>query len=585
MNDSRDFSWLDPVRTGLTGGTIAILVALVGMVGKFSERPIIEDVISLGQLLFLGITFLVAYNAVQHAVQTMPTQRSTWIISGVIAGTLSALMLALLVIIGGQVNLRSIFINASPQLYRVLTFEQPTASGIPLLLAMGAALGALAGLSFFLPPLIKRAVIWGVSMVLLLGMLGDQLLLILSNNDADDVLKGWLLASKGLTVSGTLITFLVAAGLNLLWNAQEKSVRQALDRRPAEQKRWLRWGLWLLLALLVIQLPAILGPYHSEVLNQVGIFLLLGLGLNIVVGFAGMLDLGYVAFYAIGAYTVGVLTSAERIGTFNFWAALPIAIILAVAAGVMLGIPVLRMRGDYLAIVTLGFGEIIQRLVLSDWLRPWLGGAQGVAAIPPIVIPFINLTKPDTPLFYLLSVSGPNKPQRLFYFILVACLLAAFIASRLKDSRLGRAWMAIREDEDVAEAMGIHLVSTKLMAFAVGAGLSGLSGVLFGAKIGSIYPNSFGLLISINILALIIVGGMGSIPGVLVGALALVGLPELLREFAEFRLLVYGAVLVFMMLNRPEGLIPDEAHKRELHDPMPDTLPDGEPEVVPIIST
>jgi branched-chain amino acid transport system permease protein len=206
------------------------------------------------------------------------------------------------------------------------------------------------------------------------------------------------------------------------------------------------------------------------------------------------------------------------------------------------------MRGDYLAIATLGFGEIIRILVLSDFLRPWLGGAQGAGGIP----------KPSI-LGYQFST-----PQQIYYLILAGCILVVFISLRLKESRLGRAWMAIREDEDVAQAMGINLVATKLLAFATGAGFSALSGAIFASKLGSVYPHSFSVFISIFVICLIIVGGMGSIPGVIVGAAALVGLPELLREFAEYRMLVYGAALVAMMILRPEGLWPEAKHKIEL---------------------
>jgi branched-chain amino acid transport system permease protein len=206
------------------------------------------------------------------------------------------------------------------------------------------------------------------------------------------------------------------------------------------------------------------------------------------------------------------------------------------------------MRGDYLAIATLGFGEIIRILVLSDFLRPWLGGAQGVGKIPKASIGSLEFA----------------TPQEIYYLILGGCFLVGFISWRLRDSRLGRAWMAVREDEDVAQAMGVNLVATKLLAFATGAGFSALSGAIFASKLGSVYPHSFNVMISINILCVIIVGGMGSIPGVVVGAMALVGLPELLREFAEYRLLVYGAVLVAMMLLRPEGLWPEAVRRREL---------------------
>jgi branched-chain amino acid transport system permease protein len=275
--------------------------------------------------------------------------------------------------------------------------------------------------------------------------------------------------------------------------------------------------------------------------------------LNIVVGFAGLLDLGYVAFFAIGAYVVGVFTTtggelALDLG-WSFWLILPLAIGAAFLAGVLLGVPVLHIRGDYLAIVTLGFGEIIRILALSDFLKPYIGGSQGIVQIGQGVIGETTLDTPET----------------LYYLVLVACLVGTFIAIRLKDSRMGRTWMAMREDEDVAEAMGINLVKTKLLAFATGAAFSGLAGAIFASRLGTVYPNSFDLLKSINALALIIVGGLGSIPGVIIGSLALVGLPELLREFTEYRQLVFGAVLVLMMLLRPEGLWPEEARRRELH--------------------
>jgi branched-chain amino acid transport system permease protein len=319
-------------------------------------------------------------------------------------------------------------------------------------------------------------------------------------------------------------------------------------------------GIGLLLLFAVIwQLPGFVGIYLSEVANNVGLYILMGLGLNIVVGFAGLLDLGYVAFFAIGAYVMGFATSSA-VGTnsgqiafslgLDFWTALPLSVLAATFAGVLLGIPVLKIRGDYLAIVTLGFGEIIRILALSDVFKPNLGGSQGIVAVAPIMIGETNY----------------SQPTELFHIILIGCLLVGFVAWRLRDSRVGRAWKAVREDEDVAAAMGITLVPTKLLAFAAGAAFSGLAGAIFAAKLSSIYPHSFNLLVSINILALVIIGGMGSIPGVLVGALALVGLPELLREFAEYRLLVFGAALVLMMLYKPEGLWPEETHRRELHE-------------------
>jgi branched-chain amino acid transport system permease protein len=273
------------------------------------------------------------------------------------------------------------------------------------------------------------------------------------------------------------------------------------------------------------------------------------------------LDLGYVAFFAIGAYTMGVLTSEGALGMgLSFWVALPICVGASVLAGILLGIPVLGMRGDYLAIVTMGFGEIVRILALSDFLKPVIGGAQGILQIP----------KPQIGGFTFV------QPGEFYYLIVMGCLLAAFVSWRLRDARLGRQWMAMREDEDVAQAVGIPLVKTKLLAFGIGAAFAGLSGAIFASRIGSIFPHSFALLVSINVLCLILVGGLASLPGVVVGAFALVGLPELLREFAQYRMLIYGALLVVMMITRPEGFWPSEVRKRELRTDLEEPSPSAE---------
>jgi branched-chain amino acid transport system permease protein len=358
-----------------------------------------------------------------------------------------------------------------------------------------------------------------------------------------------MFAGSGLTPLGA--TFLLALIGGLTYWRYSRSLQVHVSKQSPKQQQWIRWGTLAILGLIMILLPRILGIFFSDILDNVGLYILMGLGLNIVVGFAGLLDLGYVAFFAIGAYTMGVLTSPELATTpMTYWQALPLALGVAVLSGFLLGLPVLKMRGDYLAIVTLGFGEIVRLLVLSDWLRPWLGGTQGIQHIAHPVIGSIDF----------------GSQQMLYYVILVGIAIAAFIAIRLKDSRLGRSWMALREDEDVAKAMGINHVTTKLLAFASGAFFAGLAGTLFAAKLSSAYPQSFQFLVSINVLSLIIIGGMGSIPGVLVGGLVLIGLPEILREFAEYRYLVYGAVLVAMMLTRPEGLVPEARRRLELHE-------------------
>jgi branched-chain amino acid transport system permease protein len=227
---------------------------------------------------------------------------------------------------------------------------------------------------------------------------------------------------------------------------------------------------------------------------------------------------------------------------------MPIAVLCSVIVGILFGVPVLKVRGDYLAVATLGLGEIVRVIVLSDAAAPLLGGAKGILQIP----------RPSIGSFELAT------PVALFYLTLVASLVAAYFAWRLEDSRLGRAWMAIRDDEDVAQALGINLINVKLLAYGLGAAFAGLAGSIFATMLGSIYPHSFQLIISINILALIIVGGMGSLPGVALGAAVLIGLPEMLREFGEFRYLFYGLAIIAVMRLKPEGLWPSAARRREL---------------------
>jgi len=535
------------IRIGLIGGVVEVLLALIGMIEAFSQRDIISHVISMGHTLLLLVVLFMSYLAAKGTTGNKPLQvlRNS-ALSGLIVGG----MVALLVILGNYINLRKVLINASPLLYKLLTFDQGVIGSIPLLLGGGALGGLLAGLLHLSPTLTRRVLIVSLGSVVGAGVLQDLLRPAFALWGPLSIINEWLFTANGLTLYGAIGLFILIAAFFTFWAHKGNAIRSGINRLSPKRRSALKSTTFLLFFIILLALPQILGLFLSEVLTIVGLYVLLGLGLNIVVGFAGLLDLGYVAFFAIGAYTVAVLTSPE-LGFFNlsFWGALPLVIFMGVLSGVLLGIPVLKMRGDYLAIATLGFGEIIRILVLSDFLRPWLGGAQGIGRIPKAHLNSIEFA----------------TPQQIYYLILAGCLLVGFISWRLRDSRLGRAWMAVREDEDVAQAMGINLVSTKLMAFATGAAFSALSGAIFASKLGSVYPHSFNVMISINILCLIIVGGMGSIPGVLVGAIALVGLPELLREFAEYRLFVYGAALVAMMLLRPEGLWPEALRRRELH--------------------
>jgi branched-chain amino acid transport system permease protein len=551
-------NWRKILQLGLIGGLVGVLIALVGMVEEFDKRDIIAGTLSMGRTLLLLAVFVTAYTAAGSI-----TSRPGKILAGAMSGLLFSIVISLLALAVENFNMRSILVNASPPLIRILTFEQGLPSGLVTLLLAGVVLGAVGGAINILPSRFRKAVLLGLAMVAFLGLMQEILEVTLRSTPVLSSALGWMFGKgteKGLSVAGAIVVFLVVAIGNVLWEGNSAKVQAQFSKLPPRSQRSVRWLIYGLIILIVLYLPAVLGLYLTEVINSTGLMILMGLGLNIVVGFAGLLDLGYVAFYAIGAYTVGVLTNLSGELTWsvgmNFWLALPIGVAMATFAGFVLGIPVLNMRGDYLAIVTLGFGEIIRILALSDFLKPTIGGSQGIVTIPP-------------PRFIQWLI---DNPQTLYYVIVAGCLLALFIGQRLRDSRLGRSWKAMREDEDVAQAMGINLVATKLMAFATGAAFSGLSGSILAIKLGTIYPHSFALLISINVLSLIILGGMGSIPGVFVGALLLVGLPELLREFSEFRLLIYGALLVIMMQVRPEGFWPEATHKRELHEAPADVV-------------
>lgn len=299
--------------------------------------------------------------------------------------------------------------------------------------------------------------------------------------------------------------------------------------------------LYAVIAVVLFLVPRSWGSYWNYIMGTVGIYVILGLGLNIIVGLAGQLVLGYVAFFAIGAYSVALLTAPQPHNLqWNFWLVLIIGVILSGIAGILLGLPILRLRGDYLAIVTLGFGEIIRILLKSDLLTDFTGGPKGVR-----------------------NIAGPTLFGQSFtsdidfmYLIIIAVLVTLFICYRLQNSRTGRSWVAIREDEIAARATGINTFQSKLLALAIGAALAGLGGVLFASRNQFTGPEDHVMMVSINVLCQVIVGGMGSIPGVFLGAFALKGLPEMLRELDIYRLMFFGGLLVMMMILRPEGLWP-----------------------------
>ncbi|MEA4907436.1 MAG: hypothetical protein VB089_07450 [Anaerolineaceae bacterium] len=327
-----------------------------------------------------------------------------------------------------------------------------------------------------------------------------------------------------------------------------------------------RYAILFVVILVMFVLPRQWGSYWNYIIGTVGIYVLLGLGLNIIVGLAGQLVLGYVAFFAIGAYTMALLTAPEPHAlNWNFWPALVVAIVLSALTGVLIGLPILRLRGDYLAIVTLGFGEIIRIMLKSDLLTNFTAGPRGVR-----------------------NIAGPTLFGHSFssdidfvYLIFIAMIIMIFLTNRLMNSRAGRAWVAVREDETVAQAMGVNTFQSKLLALALGAAFAGLGGALFASRNQFTGPEDHALMVSINVLSLVIVGGMGSIPGVILGSFALKGLPEILRELENYRMLVFGGLLVAMMIMRPEGLWPATRPKYEAAETPPETtaetvnLPDG----------
>lgn len=299
--------------------------------------------------------------------------------------------------------------------------------------------------------------------------------------------------------------------------------------------------MYLLLAFALIYIPHNWGSYWNYVFGTVGIYVLLGIGLNMITGWAGQLVIGYSFFFAVGAYTFAIFTSPEPHNLmWNFWIATGLGILAAALSGLLLGLPILNLRGDYLAIVTLGLGEIIRILLKSDMLTDFTGGPRG-----------------------LQKIAGPtlfgkpfNSDVDFMYLIIVAVLVVSFLAHRLQNSRTGKAWYAINLDETVAKATGVSSFGSKLLALTLSAAIAGLAGAIFASRNQFTGPDDHTLMVSINVICLIIVGGIGNIPGVFLGAFALKGLPEILREIENYRMLVFGVLLIVMMRIRPEGFLP-----------------------------
>ena len=383
-----------------------------------------------------------------------------------------------------------------------------------------------------------------VALGLFVALIG--LRLVPTDNGLELQYRGWLLLA-------VVVAVFVGRLLLLVWRAG-RPVGTPTPRRLAEGIT--RAGRWVapLFLLLALTLPLYSGRYVIDVGILVMTYVMLGWGLNIVVGLAGLLDLGYVAFYAVGAYSYALFSTTFHLG---FWETLPLAGLLAACWGVILGFPVLRLRGDYLAIVTLAFGEII-RVVLINWTS-FTGGPNGVSDIPrPTLfgLKFNASGDPDTfSAFFGIDYSITQRFVFLYYVILGLALLTNWVSLRLRRLPLGRAWEALREDEIACRALGINVTVTKLTAFAIGATFGGFAGAFFATRQAFVSPESFNFMESALVLAIVVLGGLGSQLGVALAALVMIGGSELFRDFAEYRMLVFGVALGVMMILRPRGLV------------------------------
>ena len=505
-------------------------IVLVGLFGQFARRWLVVDVLDIGHAVMGGI----ALGGGMILARRRPNAGAVMEAAG--AGFLTGLLLAALVAVARAANLRWMLTSLTPATLNQVGYGLPDMQvGLVLSLAGGVAC-ALGAWIVLMRPTVRRAVLGALGGVVCAGLLRELIRSLLSGAGGVDV---WAFNYDGLLPAGALAAAImgVVAG-----------VRPG-QKRFAALPGQVQLGAKLLCLLFVLVLPALTNDFVAQVMLLVCLYCLMGMGLNIELGLAGLVDLGFVAFFAVGAYVVALTTSdtTHAVMQLNFFAALLLAVLLTAVAGFLFGLPVLRVRGDYLAIATLGLGEIVRVLVLSDMLKPALGGAQGI----------VNIPKPELFGFVLAS------PTRLFYMTAVFAGVAGYCAWRLQHSGLGRRWLAVREDEDVAQALGINLVQVKLSAYTLGAAFAGLAGGIFAGMVGSVFPQSFQLLVSINVLAILVVGGIGSLPGVIIGAAALIGAPEVLRDLGEYRYLIYGLVIIAVVRLKPEGLSPVAIRHRE----------------------
>lgn len=490
------------LRTGVVFGIVIVTIFLIGftvtgagLVGKIFGVSSSSG--STPSLLFFSIFMILigtwlGISAAPRPLTEVDTLKRA-IASGISAGSVSGIFAAITGFIFGTlitngIDPRTYLPSVSPESVKLFLFNQSPIIGSLLVFSLLAGSGlAAAALSFFL-----------------------------RNND-------WLKTSAH-RASESVSGFIRSERLTNI-----------------AQNQYARYGFLLVFAAILIILPRTWGGYWNYVFGTVGIYIILGLGLNIITGWAGQLVIGYVAFFAVGAYTFALLTAPEPHHLMlNFWVALALGVLAAGISGLLIGLPILNLRGDYLAIVTLGLAEIIRILLKSDLMTAYTNGPRGIR-----------------------DIAGPTILGRSFisdvdfmYLIIIAVVVVTFLANRLQNSRTGKAWYAINLDETVARATGINAFASKLLALSLSAAIAGFAGVLFASRNQFTGPDDHALMVSINVICLVIVGGIGNIPGVFLGAFALKGLPEILRETENYRLLIFGVLLVVMMRLRPEGFLP-----------------------------
>jgi len=525
------FAWRPAVTTALSITGCCVFTVLVGLFGQFANKWLVVDVLDIGHALMLA--------AAMGGGAMLAGRRKTWpgVAEAILAGAVAGVVVVALVDLARAANLRWMLVSLTPVTLMRVAYGLEEAQAALLMAAAGGLAAGLGAALVLVPALPRRIVLGLLGGVVTAGLLRELIRSLLSG--AFDV-EDWAFSYDGVLPAGAVCAAVIGAVLAV------RPGRAQFAALPGS----VRLGAKLMALLFLLALPALTNDFVAQVMMLVCLYTLMGLGLNIELGLAGLVDLGFVAFFAVGAYTVALLTS-DNPGVpahLSFFAALPFSILFSAGAGFIFGLPVLRVRGDYLAIATLGLGEIIRVLVLSDMMKPLLGGAQGI----------VNIPKP------VLFGTVLSTPTALFYLTAFFTAIAGYIAWRLQHSGLGRRWLAVREDEDVAQALGIKLVKVKLSAYTLGAAFAGLAGGIFAAMVGSVFPQSFQLLVSVNVLAILVVGGIGSLPGVIIGAAALIGGPEVLRDLGEYRYLIYGLVIIAVVRLKPEGLSPKAIKHREI---------------------